>query len=119
MNVKVKHWARCLLVIFVMAIGTLPGWSQSGRQIKGSVVDASGMPVVGAGVLVADSKAGTVTGADGTFSIELKSAGEARLTVTSLGYRDKTVTVPAGQSSIRIVIDEDMTVLDDVVVVAY
>lgn len=119
MNVKLKHWARCLLAIFVMAIGTLAGWSQSGRQIKGSVVDASGMPVVGAGVLVADSKAGTVTGADGTFSIELKSAGEARLTVTSLGYRDKTVTVPAGQSSIRIVIDEDMTVLDDVVVVAY
>ena len=119
MNVNLKHWVRCLLAVFVIVVGTLPAWSQTGRHIKGTVVDASGQPVVGAGVLVADSKSGTVTGADGTFSIDLKSSGDAKLTVTSLGYRDKTVTVPAGQSSIRIVIEEDMTVLDDVVVVAY
>ncbi|MBQ7457637.1 MAG: SusC/RagA family TonB-linked outer membrane protein, partial [Bacteroidales bacterium] len=119
MNVNLKHWVRCLLAVFVIALGTLPAWSQTGRHIKGTVVDASGQPVVGAGVLVSDSKSGTVTGADGTFSIDLKSAGDAKLTITSLGYRDKTVTVPAGQSNIRIAIEEDMTVLDDVVVVAY
>ena len=93
MNVKLKHWVRCLLAVFVIAIGTLPAWGQNGRHITGNVVDASGQPVVGAGVLVSDTKVGTVTGADGTFSIDLKSSGDARLTVTSLGYRDKTVTV--------------------------
>ena len=46
-------------------------------------------------------------------------SGDVVLTVSSLGFREKTVIVPAAQSKVDIVVEEDMTQLNDVVVVAY
>ena len=55
-------------------------------QVKGTVKDANGLPVIGATVIVDGTTTGTTTDANGQFVI---AAGEkATLTVSYLGYKD-------------------------------
>ncbi|MCR5549199.1 MAG: TonB-dependent receptor [Bacteroidales bacterium] len=111
---------RWWLLLTAALICSLSAWGQTaGRQIRGLVTDDSGLPVIGAGVLLSGTNSGTTTGPDGRFVLDLKNEGDVRLDISSLGYHDKTVSVPAAQSEITIVIEEDVTHLDDVVVVAY
>ena len=55
--------------------------------VTGKVVDASGMPVIGAAVIVKGTTIGTSTGVDGDFSLQVPPPAEnAVLIVTYLGY---------------------------------
>lgn len=94
-------------------------FAQSGRSISGKVTDPSGAPVIGAGVLVHGTSSGTTTDSDGSWTLFLRHPDAVTLDVSSLGYRTSTVVVPASQTVVNIVLEEDMTTLDDVVVVAY
>lgn len=94
-------------------------FAQSGRSISGKVTDPSGAPVIGAGVLVHGTSSGTTTDSDGSWTLSLRHPDAVTLDVSSLGYRTSTVVVPASQTVVNIVLEEDMTTLDDVVVVAY
>ena len=49
----------------VMAV---PAVAQSGKKITGTVLDATGMPVIGANVMVKGTTNGTITDMDGKFS---------------------------------------------------
>lgn len=64
---------------------------QQTKAVKGTVVDETGEPVIGATVLVVggSSTQGTVTDMDGNFSINVKPG--AKLKITYIGY-DETVT---------------------------
>lgn len=85
--------------------------------VSGTVRDAGGSPVIGAGVTVDGTTAGTVTDYDGNFSIEVSGPGTV-LTFSSLGYASQNITV--GESkSMDIVLREDIQYLDEVVVVGY
>ena len=94
-------------------------FAQSGRSISGKVTDPSGAPVIGAGVLVHGTSFGTTSDSDGSWTLSLRHPDAVTLDVSSLGYRTSTVVVPASQTVVNIVLEEDMTTLDDVVVVAY
>ena len=59
--------------------------------VTGTVIDESGEAVAGAGVVEKGSLNGTVTGADGKFSMTV-SSGNATLEVSFIGF--KTVSVP-------------------------
>lgn len=85
------------------------------QMIGGKVVDTEGNPLIGAGVIDERSGNGVVTGLDGSFSIS--AAEGARLVVSSLGYVSKTVT--ATLSPMNIVLEDDSTMLEDVVVIGY
>lgn len=106
-----------LVMALLLVYGTAA--AQSGRSVRGTVTDQSGNPVIGAGVLVQGTHSGTTTDAKGLFELNLAKSGEVTLSVSSLGYREKAVQVPGSQSSVNIVLEEDMTTLNDVVVVAY
>jgi hypothetical protein len=62
---------------------------QSQKPIKGVIVDSKGQPIAGANVVIVGTTRGTSTDANGAFSIEAKP-GE-QLTVSFLGFVDKTV----------------------------
>ncbi len=86
------------------------------HQVKGTVVDAAGNAMPGASVVIQGTTRGVTTQADGSFSI----AAEPRetLEVSFIGY--KSAVVPVGQqSSVKVVLEEDAGLLDDVVVVGY
>ena len=84
--------------------------------LKGLVVDSAGEPVVGAGVIIKGTTHGTVTGTDGSFS--LQAAPNATLVLSSIGYKAQEVAV-AGRSHVKVVLEDELMFLDDAVVVGY
>ncbi|WP_298345633.1 mucoidy inhibitor MuiA family protein [uncultured Algibacter sp.] len=85
------------------------------KQISGIVTDASGTPLPGATVLVKGTSNGTTTDFDGNFS--LKADGGKELEVSYLGFNSEII--PIHSSVINLSLQEDVSVLDEVVVVGY
>ena len=102
-----------LALLFLAA--TVVAYGQT--TVRGVVRDASGQPVVGAGILQAGSTTnGVVSDLDGAFVISVPST--ATLEVSCVGYVTKQVAVD-GQTRLTIVLEEDAEMLEDVVVVAF
>jgi hypothetical protein len=104
----------CAMSTQVYAAGVLQEVSSSENLAKGTVVDENGQPIVGVFVQELGTTKGTVTDADGNFSLEVGS--NAKLQFSFLGYKT-VVTKPEG--NMRIVMKEDNAQLDEVVVVGY
>ena len=86
-------------------------------QVRGVVLDASGQPVVGAGVVeVGATSNGTLTGGDGSFVLTVRRG--ASVEVSCIGYETITVTPVEGQR-MTIILNEDAEILDEVVVMGY
>jgi len=86
------------------------------KTVTGTVVDAKGESIIGASVSVSGTTTGTVTDIDGNFSLNVSS--DDILSVKYLGYEDQSVRV-GNQTNLRIVLQEDNQLLDEVVVVGY
>ena len=84
------------------------GWAQG--QVRGRVTDTTGDPLPGVAVLVKGSQAGTMTGPDGTFSMDVP-LGSA-LVFSSIGYKE--LEQPAARQ-MDIVLQEDNELLEEVV----
>lgn len=87
------------------------------QKISGTVVDPSGEPLIGAGVVVQGTTNGVVTGLDGTFSMSVQ--GGAKLVVSCVGFADQIITVEAGKSVYNVSLAEDTTMLEETVVIGY
>jgi len=85
-------------------------------KIRGTVVDGGNAPVPGATVLVKDSETAAVTDLDGRFTITADAS--SILEISCLGFVTKTYKVGT-ESVVRIVLEEDSMLLEDVVVVGY
>lgn len=85
-------------------------------EIKGQVTDKSGIPVIGANILVKGSNLGCITDIDGNYS--LKVPAKSTIVVSYIGYTTQEVTLK-GNNFQRIIMEEDSKMLDDVVVVGY
>lgn len=89
---------------------------QDTRQITGTVVDAAGVPVIGANVMVKGTTNGTITDIDGKFTLDVPEG--VILQISYIGYMDQTVSV-GEQKVFKIALKEDTQKLDEVVVVGY
>lgn len=85
-------------------------------KVSGVVMDSSGEPLPGVGVLIKGTKTGSFTDVDGKFTISVSP--DAVLEVSSMGYVTETVKVN-GKTKLSIWLNSDSTVLDDVVVIGY
>lgn len=85
-------------------------------NVKGTVTDENGAPVIGAGVQVQNTTNGGVTDADGNFSINVPA--NAILEVSSLGYKSQLVPVN-GRNLLAIILEEDSQSLEATVVIGY
>lgn len=87
------------------------------KTVTGVVLDKTGETVIGASVLVKGTTNGTITDVDGNFT--LKNVQEdAVLQVSFVGYKAQDVALK-GQSNIKVTLEEDTEVLDEVVVIGY
>lgn len=89
---------------------------QKNLAITGTIVDASGQPVIGANVLEKGTTNGTITDMDGKFTLTVSPG--AVLKVSYIGYL--TCELPVGnRTNLTIELTEDTQALDEVVVVGY
>ncbi len=84
--------------------------------VTGTVTDQNNVPIPGANVVVVNTTRGVQTDFDGNFSIDV-SAGES-LRFSYIGYAPQTVEI-TNQQNLTIVLQEDTSLLDEVVVIGY
>lgn len=89
---------------------------EDSRIIKGIILDATGIPVIGANVMVKGTTNGTITDMDGKFSLEVDK--NAILVVSYIGYANQEIKV-GNQTNLSIALKEDAEALDELVVVGY
>ncbi len=86
------------------------------HTIKGTVLDKSGEPLIGASVKAAGTKVGTITNVDGEFSIQGNDA--TVLEISFIGYKPQRIPV-GNNNDLKVVMLEDSKNLDEVVVIGY
>ncbi|MCD8101058.1 MAG: TonB-dependent receptor [Alistipes sp.] len=107
---------RRLLLLASFTLISLAASAQN-RTISGTVVDTKSEPVIGASIIIEGTTRGITTGADGSFTLtDVPTTGN--LLVTMLGYTNQTVPL-SGQTNYRIVMDEGVEMLEELVVVGY
>ena len=102
--------------------GTMPSDAtvapeQSQKQITGIVTDDSGEPLPGVSIKLKGGTTGTITGSDGTYSIQV-SDETGVLVYSYLGFLTEERAV-SGRTSINVTLKEDVLMMDEVIVVGY
>ena len=111
MQRSLKTFRIALMLVLSLIVGTV-----SAQTINGIVVDETGEAVIGATVMEKGTKNAVVTDFDGNFTIKM---GNGKVLVISyIGMQTQEINV-AGKTSINVVLKEDATTLQDVVVVGY
>lgn len=87
------------------------------KKITGTVLNELGEPLAGATVMIDGTTVGTLTGTDGTFSLDVPGPN-AKLNVSFIGYVVQQVDL-AGRSTIQISLVPAVESLQEVVVVGY
>ncbi|MDN3663799.1 SusC/RagA family TonB-linked outer membrane protein [Algibacter miyuki] len=110
MNLKTK------LILAGILIFNMSLFAQDGYVLSGTVLNESKVPIPGVNVIVANTSRGSATDFDGNFQLEV-SKGD-KLNFSFVGYVTQTVSIN-GQKTLSIVMAEDASKLDEVVVVGY
>ena len=86
--------------------------------VTGTITDQSGLPVPGAAVMVAGTNIGVVSDLDGKYSLTIDSPeADTQLQVSILGYETQTLPLN-GRAVVNVVLNEESTLLEGVVVTA-
>ncbi len=104
---------RVMLTLFALIL-SVSLYAQ--KQFKGTVVDESDLPLIGATVAIEGSSGGTITDMDGNFIIKVKKG--AKITFSYVGYKSRTLTYQ-GQNNVTVKLEPDSKLIDEVVVVGY
>jgi TonB-dependent SusC/RagA subfamily outer membrane receptor len=113
MNLKIKS-------VFIVILLFCSAWQLQAQEevtIKGTVTSLSDEePILGANIIVLNTKKGTSTDFDGNFKIKVKS-GEI-IQISYLGFKTKTITY-TNQQRFNVQLAEDSNSLDEIVIVGY
>ena len=111
MSFKIKSMRIVLVLALLLFAGNM-----TAQTVTVNVKDSQGEAVIGASVIEQGTRNGGVTDFDGNFTIKL-TAGKP-LVISYIGMKTKTVNTK-GQSAISVVLEDDNTTLNDVVVIGY
>lgn len=106
---------RNVLSVFALMLFAGSLWAQN-ITVQGRVIDTRGDAVLGAAVIVKGTKSGVSTNEAGQYLIKVRP--DATLEISSLGMKTVVVDV-RNRSTIDVVMQDDASVLEDVVMVAY
>lgn len=103
-----------ILALSFLAKGVL---GQQRRIVRGTVNDAKNIPLIGVSVSVKGTSINSMTNIDGQFSIDLP-ADKHILSFAYIGMVSQEIDV-RGKTEIKVVLQDDMAQLNEVVVVGY
>lgn len=105
----------CMFVSVIMFAEEI-SMQSSKKNVSGTIVDESGMPIIGANVIEKGTTNGSITDSEGYFTLMVDP--NSVLQITYIGYISQEVPV-ANQTILRIILKEDYQNLDEVVVIGY
>ena len=111
MSGNLKSIKMALIGAFLLMVGSI-----SAQTVKVTVTDETGEPVIGASVVEQGSQNGGITDIDGIFNITLK--GSKKVVISYIGMKTQTVDAK-GKTAIDVVLKDDATGLEEVVVIGY
>lgn len=112
---RIKFSQICIFMFFFLFPSSV--YSQSQKQITGSVQDIQGNPLIGVSILETGTSNGTITDMNGTYSLNVSSTG-ATLKFSYIGYEEQLIKIQ-GRNIINVKMNEETSNLDEVVVVGY
>ena len=90
--------------------------TQQENSCTGTVLDATGDPVIGATIRIEGQAGGAVTDIDGNFKLSNLKKG-TKLTVSFIGYKTQTITWNGGP--LNITLQDDASMLEETIVIGY
>jgi TonB-linked SusC/RagA family outer membrane protein len=109
--------SKCFILMAILFFAFSAGAQNTGN-VAGKVLDEkTGEPLAGAGISLVNASVGTVTDSDGNFSLDVKSF-PAVLSVNYMGYVRQEINVAQPAASLTVLLREDVTLLNEVVVTA-
>ena len=112
---RIKFLPICIFMFFFLFTPFV--YSQSRKQITGSVQDVQGNPLIGVSILETGTSNGTITDMNGTYSLNISSTN-ATLRFSYIGYEEQLIKIQ-GRNVINVKMNEETSNLDEVVVVGY
>ena len=112
---RIKSLPICIFMFFFLFTPFV--YSQSRKQITGSVQDVQGNPLIGVSILETGTSNGTITDMNGTYSLNISSTN-ATLRFSYIGYEEQLIKIQ-GRNVINVKMNEETSNLDEVVVVGY
>ena len=106
-------WAYGFMILFFVFTGNAIAQDLT---VKGKVIDENGLPLPGVNVIIQNTNTGASTDFDGFYSINAPS--NSVLEFSYLGYVNQSIPVN-GRTTINATLKEDISQLDEVVVVGY
>jgi len=86
--------------------------------VTGKITDSKGEPLVGASVVVVGTSVGVSADLDGMYRLETSSKPPFKVEISFIGYNSKVLDVTTGNAKIDVVLDENISTLDEIVVSA-
>src|SRR5690606_22926677 len=116
-----KEVAKGIFSLKEGRIGMISGQEEKAAEfmdvlVSGTVTDNTGNPIPGVTVSVPGTTIGTATDINGNYSLNVPDGSS--LVFSFIGFQSQTVEV-GGRSMVDVVLNEDMTSLDEVIVVGY
>jgi TonB-linked SusC/RagA family outer membrane protein len=107
---------KYLLLCLMLILSSLSIHAQQ-MHVKGNVSDGNGTPLIGVSVVVTSNKTGTTTDVSGNFELNVPSENTT-LVFSYIGYETQKIRIN-GRRTLNVVMNEDNSQLDEVVVVGY
>ena len=112
-----------IILFFVFCFSTVANAGLSEKasvqpvKITGQVKSADGATLPGVNVLIKGTNSGVITDMDGNYSLDVENRNSV-LVFSFIGFLTQEITVNA-QTTINVILEEDVKNLDEVVVVGY
>lgn len=120
MDKHISSVRAAILAGLIFIFSAAAALAQNAVTVSGTVSDSKGEPVIGAAVMPEGTSTGTLTDAEGKWSLTFtpKAGESARLVVSSLSYITQTVDV-TGKATVNVVLQDDYEQLEETVVIGY
>ena len=112
-----QNFNQMKIYLFIMSL-FFCSISFAQTSISGSVKDSKNEPLSGANVKIVGESTGTVTDSDGKFTLSTTQKPPFSIEASSVGYGSSTVKINSNNQTVSIVLTDEETKLDEIVVSA-
>lgn len=110
-----KNWQKFLALFVIFMLNCTIIFAQA--QIKGKVSDKDGSPIPGASIMIDGTTTGTISSADGMFTIQAR-VGQ-KLAINFIGMKGQLLEIKSANKFLEVKLLEENIELEETVVIGY